>query len=78
MDRKYEATRAAYLRAGLVAATIINVNRRKGARLVQAKDFFKEPRKEGDHMSTAEAAAHLDRWAASVNRQQAAKKGAPQ
>jgi hypothetical protein len=74
LDRKYETERAAYLRAGLIAATIVNVNRKKGARLTRASDFIREPRKAEDYMSVEEAATYMDTWVSSVNQQPKAEK----
>ncbi len=56
--------RAATLRAALVAATILNVHRRRGARLVQPQDFVRMP---DDYLTPEQAVAHMDAWAASLN-----------
>jgi hypothetical protein len=62
--RRDEA-KAATLRAGLVAAAIYNVNRRKGAKPVKASDFVKEPPKP---ITADEMAAVFKSWAQSHNR----------
>lgn len=67
-----EKDREAYLRAGLVAATIVNVNRRRGARLVQPSDFIVEPPRPEDYMGVEEAVAMMDAWANSTNKDYAA------
>lgn len=61
---------AAILRAGLVAATIVNVHRKKGARMVHPHDFLKRPRREKDYMSPEEGRAFMARWAAGINEDQ--------
>lgn len=60
LKRRTESERALTLRAGLIAATIINVNRKKGAPLVQPHDFLPETE---EYMSPEEARAFMDRWA---------------
>lgn len=56
---------AANLRAGLIAATVINMTpRKKGARPAKAGDFFRKPVKA---QSPAEMAQMLDRLAARQN-----------
>ena len=57
---KCEDDRAACLRAGLIAATILNVNIRKGARKYKPSDFVSMP---DDYMTPELAKAHLDAWA---------------
>ena len=61
-----EQNKQADLRAGLVAATIANVHRRKGSRLVQPQDFLRQPKR---FMELDEAVRHMDRWARSVNKE---------
>lgn len=68
MDRLMEAEKREYLRAGLIAATIVNVNRRKGQRLVQPGDFIRERIKPDDFMSVEEATAKMDGWAKTLNK----------
>ncbi len=60
--------RAADLRAGLIAATIVNTNpyRKKGARTVYPGDFFRIRKRV--YMSVAEAQKFMGRWADSVNK----------
>lgn len=60
LKRRTEAERALTLRAGLIAATIINVNRKKGAPLVQPHDFLPETE---EFLTPEEARAFMDRWA---------------
>lgn len=67
LTQKQALAKEAWLQAGLVAAVIVNVNRKPGAALVQPSDFFREPRNENDFMSAEEGALSMDRWAASVN-----------
>lgn len=65
--RKQSMEKESWLRAGLIAATIINVNRRPGAALVQPGDFIREERREEDFMSVEDATKSMDRWAARMN-----------
>ncbi len=67
--QRYE--RQANLRAGLIAATIINANpyRRKGARLVRPSDFLKVPRTAQQYMSPEEGQKFMGRWVKKVNAQ---------
>lgn len=60
--RKVDQQRAANLRAGLIAATLVNIFRKKGARLVSPSDFLDTPR---DHMTIKEAGKFLDGLVAS-------------
>lgn len=55
----------ANLRAGLIAATVANVHRRRGARSLKPSDFF---RSREDVMTVEEAVRFLDRWADVQNR----------
>lgn len=71
-----EQERRRDLRAGLVAATVVNVNRRKGARVVQAQDWFRPARKASDYLTPAEAVAVMEKWAKSHNKHVARKFGA--
>jgi hypothetical protein len=64
---RWNAEKREYLRFGLVAATVVNVNRRRGAPLVQPDDFFRERPKEADYMGVEEAQKELGMWAASLN-----------
>jgi hypothetical protein len=66
-ERRREKDREAYLRVGLIAATIINVNRRKGAPMVQPGDFFLEKPREEDYMDVAEGQKAIEAWAATTN-----------
>jgi hypothetical protein len=52
------------LRAGLIAAAVYNVNRKKGARMLQASDFVVMP---DDFLAPEDAASYMDAWAASQN-----------
>lgn len=65
LKRVSERSRAADLRAGLIAATITNVHRRKGAALVHPSDFVRGPKR---YMTVEEAETHMDRWAKSINK----------
>lgn len=62
IKQKAEQDRAATLRAGLIAATILNVNRRKGTPLVQPQDFLAE---NDEWLTPEQAAEFMDKWAAS-------------
>jgi len=62
---KVEDDRAATLRAGLIAATVLNVNRKKGTRLVQPTDFVSMP---DDYLSPEQAASYMDAWANTTGR----------
>ena len=67
IERQNNLERARYIRAGLVAATIVNVNRKKGARLVRPEDFIREPVREEDFMTPEQALAMMDGWAIAHN-----------
>ncbi|GAF67928.1 unnamed protein product [marine sediment metagenome] len=56
--------KAANLRAGLVAATLINIYRKPGARTVKPSDFVVQERQ---YMSPKEGRTFMDRWAATEN-----------
>jgi hypothetical protein len=56
--------RAADLRAGLVAATLVNIFRKKGKKPVQPTDFIRGPRKP---MSPEAARSFMNRWARGIN-----------
>lgn len=58
--------KAATLRAGLIAAAVYNVNRKKGAYFLQPKDFLDEPPVLLDP-ETMEI--HLDAWARTANKE---------
>jgi hypothetical protein len=62
-----EKEREKYLRAGLIAATIVNVNRRPGAPHVQPSDFLVEPKRPEDYMGVQEGMAFMDQWAKATN-----------
>lgn len=62
-----ERDRESYLRAGLIAATVVNVNRKPGSRLIQPSDFLVEPPRPEDYMSVEEATAFMDNWATTTN-----------
>lgn len=64
-ERDHRLQKAAALRAGLIAAAIYNVNRKKGARALKASDFVRSERR---HLSPEEAARFMDRWAADMNK----------
>jgi len=57
----------ANLRAGLVAAVITNVHRKKGSRIVQPAEFLKGPRVQ---MAVEEAMQFMDNWAEGINAQE--------
>lgn len=67
LARKMEQERARYMRAALVAATIVNVNRRKGSRLVRPSDFIRVRPRPEDYMSPEQAAKFMMRWASEQN-----------
>ena len=67
VDRHMEIDRAATLRAGLVAAAVYNVHRRRGDAIWSATDFVRQPLREEDFMSVEASKSMLDRWAKGVN-----------
>jgi hypothetical protein len=67
IDRHIEAERQRTLRAAFVAAAIYNVNRKKGAKIIQATDLIREPPKPEDYMTVEESRAMLNAWAKSIN-----------
>jgi hypothetical protein len=77
LKRKHESERAAYLRAGLIAATIINVNRRKGAKMVKPSDFIRERPRDEDYMDATTAKKVMTQWAKQTNASFAKRKGVP-
>lgn len=68
LNRHADLERAKYLRAGLVAATIVNVNRKPGRPLVKPGDFIKERPRPEDFMNVEQARAVLDTWAEEQNK----------
>lgn len=67
LERLRLVRREAYLRAGLVAATIVNVHRRRGAGLVHPQDFLRERPRPQDYMDPAAAVQFMNRWAQQHN-----------
>ncbi len=65
VEEKTRESRAASLRAGLVAAAIYNVHRKPGARALRAEDFIREPPK---LLTASQMEVQMDAWMASVNR----------
>jgi hypothetical protein len=65
---RQQDAKAATLRAGLVAAAIYNVNRRKGAKVIKPQDFVREPAKPVDPNQMAEV---FKAWARAHNRRAA-------
>lgn len=63
MERLRLVRREAYLRAGLIAATIVNVQRRKGAPLIHPQDFLRERPRPQDYMDVKTAVQFMNRWA---------------
>ena len=63
--RRRAEAHAADMRAGLVAATFVNVFRKKGARPLQPSDFIAGPHQ---YMSVKEAQRALTIWATGINR----------
>lgn len=72
LKRQAEEERAEYLRAGLVAATIVNVNRKKGAPMVKPGDFIRVRARPEDYMDIKSTVNALDAWAAEMNQTPAA------
>lgn len=68
LARRREQDRAEWTRAGMVAATIVNVHRPKGRPAVKPSDFFQERRapRESDYMSVEESIRAMDAWAKST------------
>ncbi|HSH44476.1 MAG TPA: hypothetical protein VK966_01335 [Longimicrobiales bacterium] len=67
-ERREQENEAENLRAGLVAAMIYNVHRRRGAKPKEPRDFFR-PAKAGDEIvSTEQMRSALDAWADRTNR----------
>lgn len=60
--------RAKYLRAGLIAATYINMHRKPGAPMVKPGDFIRERPKPEDFMDVETARRVLDKWAEDQNK----------
>lgn len=67
LTRCQELERAKYLRAGLIAATIVNVNKKRGSPLTKPSDFIKEAPRPEDFMGLEEAQQFMDNWAAAQN-----------
>lgn len=67
LDHQRELERGAYLRAGLVAATIVNVNRKPGAPMVTPEDFLRSEPSPEDYMDVDTAIRYMDRWAQMQN-----------
>jgi hypothetical protein len=60
IEQRVAEQRAQTLRAGLIAATILNVHRSKGQPLVQPHDFLPG---QDQFLTPEEAMAFMDRWA---------------
>jgi len=56
-QRQHERDRQEHLRFGLIAATLVNVHRRKGARIVKPSDFLEAPKQ---HLSPKDSVSFLD------------------
>lgn len=67
LKRRGEEERSRNLRAGLVAATIINVHKKKGAPLTKPADFLRSRPQPGDYMDLKQSVRALDAWAAASN-----------
>lgn len=65
--RSAEQEKRELRRFALVAATILNVNRKLGSTLVQPDDLIRTERREEDYLTVKQSKFALDRWAASVN-----------
>lgn len=63
--RERQRQKADSLRAGLIAAAIYNVNRKRGSRALTASDFVEE---EPVILSAEQMEAEFARWAKAVNR----------
>lgn len=70
-EEAHERDRNATLRSALIAATIVNVHRKKGSRLIKPSDFIVEPPRPEDFLTAEQAVSFMDRWAASQNANQA-------
>jgi len=64
--------RAANLRAGLIAATLMNIHRKKGSRLIQPGDFLRRPR---EYMTVEAAQEFMHSWAKDMNQKHALASG---
>ena len=64
-ERREGEAKAAVLRAGVVAAAIYNVNRKKGAPMVKPRDFLAEAPKA---LPPAALERAFDAWARDTNR----------
>jgi len=65
MECKRRHVQNANLRAGLIAAILVNLHRKKGRRAVKPADFFATA---PTRMSARSAEPFMDAWAASINR----------
>ena len=70
LERQNDLERAKYLRAGLIAATIVNCapNRRRSAPMAKPGDFIRERPRPEDYMNVDEARELLDGWAVAQNK----------
>ena len=66
--RRNDLERAKYLRAGLIAATIVNVNRKRGTPPAKPSDFIRVRPRPEDFMRVDEARRVLDGWAEEQNK----------
>lgn len=73
LRHRAQLTRAANLRAGLVAAVLVNLHRKKGAARVRAEDFL-TPDVEEDRLEPAEAVSFMDRWMTQQNATQGGRR----
>ncbi len=67
LNRREEEERRENLRAGLIAAAIYNVHRKRGTPAFHPRDFIRERPRPQDYMSKEQARAFLDGWAADRN-----------
>lgn len=67
-EREARQERNAALRAGLVAAAIYNVHRRKGTQALKPEDFVRPERERVKILPAAEMAKRLQAWAEAHNK----------
>ena len=69
LERRNDLEMAAYTRAGLIAATIVNVYRKPGSPMARPSDFIRTSRRKAeDYMDVATAQMFLDGWVKEQNK----------